>query len=144
MTSATRPRAGWATTPPAEPISESNERTVARCSDGMSAVDERLAERPCDREHERPGREQEQRDDEAAGQPEQDEQDDVEDAADQQGARPASEQAADPRDDEPADDLDPGDDRGGQAGDPVRGLVAVQLEQIGLGGVEHEDARRRT
>ena len=32
-----------------------------------------------------------------AGQPEQHEQDDVEDAADQQGARPASEEAAHPR-----------------------------------------------
>ena len=56
----------------------SNDRTVARCSEGMSAVDERLAERSLDREDERPGGEQEQRDHEVAGQPEQHEQDDVE------------------------------------------------------------------
>ena len=34
-TSATRPSAGCATVPPTEPISESNDSTVARCSDAM-------------------------------------------------------------------------------------------------------------
>ena len=47
----------------------------------------------------------------------------------------------DPRHDEPADDLDPGDDRGREAGDAVGRLVAVQLEEVGLGGVEDVDAR---
>jgi hypothetical protein len=37
QTSADRPRAGWVTTPPADPISESKDRTVALCSDGMSS-----------------------------------------------------------------------------------------------------------
>jgi hypothetical protein len=37
-TSATRPRAGWVTTPPADPISESNDRTVARCSEEISPL----------------------------------------------------------------------------------------------------------
>ena len=38
MTSATRPRAGWATTPPADPMRLSNDRTVARCSEGMTPL----------------------------------------------------------------------------------------------------------
>ena len=37
-TSATRPRTGWKTTPPPEPISESNESTVARCLDGIMSL----------------------------------------------------------------------------------------------------------
>ena len=44
---------------------------------------------------------------------------------------------------QPADDLGAGDDRRGEAGDAVRGRVAVQLEQIRLERVERVDARRR-
>src|SRR5437868_150692 len=35
QTSATRPRSGWAQTPPVEAIRESKERMVARCRDGI-------------------------------------------------------------------------------------------------------------
>ena len=105
------------------------------------AVDVGLAKRRFDSEYERPGGEQQQRDDEAPGQPEQHEQNHVEHAADEQGARPASEEASDPGHDESTHDLDSRHDRGGQAGDTIRGLVAIQLEEVRLRGVEHEDAR---
>lgn len=60
-------------------------------------VDERLAARRLDREDHGPGREQDQRQDEAAGETDEDQQRDVEGAAKDRGVGTAREQAVYPR-----------------------------------------------
>ena len=107
-------------------------------------VEERLAQRRLDGEDQRPGDEQQQREQEAgrsarsarAGPP---------------SATPAMSRASVRRrnrrrtrgHDQAADDLRAGDDRGRQPGDAVRGRVAVELEQVRLERVEGVDPDAR-
>ena len=87
-----------------------------------------------------PDHDQHHDDPEVVDQPDEREQRDAEAAREQQGGGTPPEQRADHRGEQTADDLGAGDDRGHQAGDPVRLRVAPQVEQVGLQRVEDVDA----
>ena len=76
---------------------------------------------------------------EVAGQPDQREQDDVATPATSRASCGAGTAGGPAVTDEAADDLGAGDDRRRQAGDAVRGRIAVQLQEVRLERVERVD-----
>ena len=102
-------------------------------------VDERLAQGSLDGKDQAPRCQQGERDEEIAGQADDREQRDVHDPAEDQGIGSPAEEAPNPGDGEPAHDLGAGHEGRGQAGDAVGGLVAVQLQQVRLRGIEDVD-----